>query len=105
MNEAISQLQADGWITEKARKFRFQPQDFWNLWDIIAVRSKGSKGDSVFGGLEGSFIYIRFIQVSLKYMSQKVGFKDLAQVFPVIPHATKEYWHKKNGEFVKTLII
>jgi hypothetical protein len=93
MNEVVSQLQAEGWLVEKARKAKFQPQDFWGLWDIISVRK-----------VAGSSHCIRFIQVSLKYMSQKVGFEKLAKAFPSIPGSTKEYWHKKGDEFVVKII-
>lgn len=78
MNKAAEALKEQGYFVEKAKKVRWQQQDFWGCWDIIAIR-------------EGS---IKFIQVSAKPPYDRgTEYKLKLVSFPTIcPHAKKEYW-------------
>ena len=88
---AYEQLKSEGYLVEKPRRSKWQPQDFFYCWDFIAINKK----------------HIRFIQVSSKYFSQRSRANQEAMIsFPTPPNATKEYWRwkRKEKEFVKQTI-
>lgn len=81
VRKAIKQLGIEGFRCEKSKKIRWAQQDFWGLWDILAIKPDN----------------LRMIQVSQKYFSQKPKeFQEAALRFPVVSDMTKEYWRPKN---------
>lgn len=85
---ACNQLKNEGYLVEKPRRNRFQPQDFFYCWDFIAINKKE----------------IRFIQVSSKYFSQRSrADQEMMKSFPKPPNTKKEYWRwdKKKRQFIK----
>jgi len=91
MNKCAKQLIAEGWFVEKAKKVRWVRQDFFGLWDIIAVHPV--------------IPTIRFIQVSAKPDYDKGReWRQKAKDFPVNESSQKEYWWMNGREWViKTL--
>lgn len=86
MRKCADQLVAEGYLVEKAKKVRWSQQDFFGLWDIIAVK----QGE------------IRFVQVSAKADYDKG--KDWRARAAAFPHPNKEYWWMDGREWkVKTL--
>ena len=88
---AYHQLKQGGYLVEKPRRNRFQPQDFFYCWDFIAINKKE----------------IRFIQVSSIYLSQRSrADQQLMKEFQTPPNTKKEYgrWVQKNKEFIKETI-
>jgi hypothetical protein len=78
------------WI-EKARRMRFQTQDLFGCWDLMAVSRKE----------------IRFIQVSSEpFGSRSRADKEHMLAFPKPPGSTKEYWrwNEKKKEFEIAII-
>ena len=82
---AILILAGENYLVEQIHKSRFQPQDFFGLWDLIAVKPGKT----------------RFIQVSTKYYGQRTAeFKHFAEAFPKSDSQTKEFWrYKDDGIF------
>jgi hypothetical protein len=75
MKKAADQLVTEGYMVEKAKKIRWAQQDFFGLWDIIAIKQSE----------------IRFIQVSAKPLYDRgVEYKKKLSDFPNV--GTKEYW-------------
>lgn len=67
----------EGYWIEKARHAKFQPQDLFGCWDLLAVGKKE----------------IRFIQVSTeRFSSRSRSDQERMLAFPKPPGATKEYW-------------
>ena len=67
----------EGYWIEKARRAKFQPQDLFGCWDLLAVGKKE----------------IRFIQVSTeRFSSRSRSDQERMLAFPKPPGATKEYW-------------
>jgi len=80
MKLAADELVADGWLVEKAKKIRWQQQDFFGCWDILAV-----KHDK-----------IRFIQVSASPLYDRgIAYKKKLIDFPRV--GDKEYWWYDRG--------
>jgi DNA-binding transcriptional MocR family regulator len=85
--KAYEQLKSEGYLVEKPRRSKWQPQDFFYCWDFIAI--KGT--------------LIRFIQVSSKYLSQRTREdQDRMRNFPKPGSTSKEYWRfdRKKKEFI-----
>jgi len=81
----------EGYWMEKARRAKFQQQDLFGCWDLMAVGKKE----------------IRFIQVSSeRFSSRSRSDKERMFAFPCPPHASKEYWrwNEKNDTFEITTI-
>ncbi len=77
MNLAVKLLEGQEYFVEKAKKVKFQPQDFFGLFDIIAVK-------------EGS---LKFVQVSTRPIYDKgAEFRQKMKDFPIPPGCSKEYW-------------
>ena len=77
MNLAVEVLEKQGYQIEKAKKVKFQPQDFFGLFDIIAVK-------------EGS---LKLVQVSTCPIYNKgAEFRQKMKDFPIPPGCSKEYW-------------
>ena len=86
MNLCAAELVADGWMIEKAKKIRWAQQDFFALWDIIAIKNG----------------VIRFIKVSAKPDYDKG--KDWRKRASEFPHPSKEYWWRDGREWrIKSL--
>jgi hypothetical protein len=80
-----------GYWIEKARCAKFQSQDLFGCWDLVAVGKKE----------------IRFIQVSSeRFSSRSRADKERMLAFPKPPHTSKEYWrwNEKNDKFEITII-
>ena len=89
MNKCAAQLIAEGWMVEKAKKVMWGTQDFFGLWDIIAVH----KGTGV----------VKFIQVSAKPdYDRGREWRQAAKDFPVteFSNTAKEFWWMKDREWV-----
>ena len=70
-------LSREGYWIEKARRAKFQPQDLFGCWDLMAVSKKE----------------IRFIQVSSeRFSSRSRAGKERMLAFPKPPYSSKEYW-------------
>ncbi len=83
---AYAQLKKEGYLIEKPRRSKWQPQDFFYCWDFIVINQK----------------HIRFIQVSSKYLSQRSrADQERMSAFPKLPNTQKEYWRwdKKTKRF------
>lgn len=85
MNKAAFQLEMEGWLVEKAKKVRWSPQDFFGLWDIVAVKN----GE------------VKFVQVSAKADYDKG--KAWRQAAKDFPHKNKEYWWGQKGKGFKII--
>jgi hypothetical protein len=88
---AYHQLKQAGYLVEKPRRSKWQPQDFFYCWDFIAINEKE----------------IRFIQVSSKYFSQRSrADQERMQSFPKPPNTRKEYWRwvQKEKRFIKEIL-
>ena len=87
--KAYEILTKQGYLVEKPIRVKYQREDFFNLWDFIAVNEKE----------------IRFIQVSEKYLSERTKeYQANFYNFPLPLKITKEYWRwdKKNKRFIIT---
>jgi hypothetical protein len=84
---AYEQLKTAGYLVERPRVSKWQPQDFFYCWDFIAI----DKSE------------IRFIQVSSKYFSQRArDDQERMLAFPHLHCTSKEYWRwdKKKEIFI-----
>jgi len=84
---AYEQLKKEGYLVERPRLSKWQPQDFFYCWDFIAIDKTE----------------IRFIQVSSKYFSQRARDDQERMVrFPRPASTSKEYWRwdKKKEIFI-----
>lgn len=84
---AYEQLKKEGYLVERPRVSKWQPQDFFYCWDFIAINKTE----------------IRFIQVSSKYFSQRArDDQERMLTFPHLHCASKEYWrwNQKKGIFI-----
>ena len=81
MFDVRDQLKEMGYLVEYAKKVRFQRQDFFGCWDLIAM-------NPVLGN-------IRFIQVSANtWTKRELAYRQKLLDFPLInDHCTKEYWY------------
>lgn len=89
--KAQDALAKDGYWLEKARRMRFQAQDLFGCWDLIAVSRKE----------------IRFVQVSSEpFGSRSRADKERMLAFPKPPGSQKEYWrwNEKKKQFEITTI-
>lgn len=88
MFEVRDRMEAEGYITDFAKKVRFMRQDFFGCWDIIALDPKHDK--------------IRFIQVSANpWTKRELVYRAKFDSFPYFTFATREYWTKdKEGKWV-----
>jgi len=80
-----------GYWIEKARRAKFQAQDRFGCWDLLAVGKKE----------------IRFIQVSTeRFSSRSKSDQERMLAFPKPPGTTKEYWrwNEKAGTFEISII-
>jgi len=81
--KAYEQLKSEGYLVEKPRRTKWQPQDFFYCWDFIAVNDQ----------------HIRFIQVSSKYRSQRTREdQDRMLKFPKPASVRTEYWRWNRKE-------
>jgi hypothetical protein len=77
MAKAAKELEAMGYIVEKAKKVRWAQQDFFGCWDIMAILPADNS--------------IRWVQVSAKPLYDRgVEYKKKLDQFPAI--GNKEYW-------------
>jgi len=77
---AVKKLEDEGYICEKPIRSKWQREDFFGCWDIIAIKDQS----------------IRFVQVSTKPLYDRgVEFKQRLADFPVGTHWTKEFWQLK----------
>lgn len=79
-------LTKQGYWVEKARRMRFQAQDLFGCWDLVAVSRKE----------------VRFVQVSSEpFGSRSRADKEHMLAFPKPPGSSKEYWRwdQKKKEF------
>lgn len=84
-------LQREGYWIEKARRAKFQPQDLFGCWDLMAVGKKE----------------IRFIQVSSeRFSSRSRADRERMLAFPKPPFVSKEYWrwNEKANKFEITAL-
>lgn len=84
-------LSEQGYWVEKARRMRFQVQDLFGCWDLMAVSKKE----------------IRFVQVSSEpFGSRSRADKEHMLAFPKPPGSCKEYWRwdQKKKEFEIAII-
>ena len=84
-------ISQEGYWIEKARAAKFQPQDLFGCWDLVAVGKKE----------------IRFIQVSSeRFSSRSRADQERMFAFPRPPHTSKEYWrwNEKTDKFEITTI-
>lgn len=81
MAKCAKAFEEKGYLVEKAKKIRWAQQDFFGLWDIIAVK-------------EGVVI---FIQVSAKPDYDKG--KDWRARAKAFPAEFKEYWWMDDREW------
>lgn len=82
-------LKKQGYQVEKPIRVKYQREDFFNLWDFIAINEQ----------------QLRFIQVSEKYLSERTKeYQANFYNFPLPTKLSKEYWRwdKKNKRFVIT---
>ena len=90
--KAFDLLEADGYLIEKPVKTAWHRQDFFNLWDMIALKPKEK---------------LRFIQVSVMKRYQGSNYKKDFKGFPIplCEHISKEYWffNRKTKEFEITV--
>lgn len=93
MNLACKELEEQGWLITKAMKVQWARQDFFGLWDIIAVHAKTG--------------VVKFIQVSAKPDYDKGrDWRQRAKDFPVteFSNTAKEYWWRDGKEWkIKSL--
>ena len=83
---ACDHLKDNDFMVEHIVVSKWNRIDFFNLFDFIAIKPN----------------WIRFIQVSTKYMSQRdADWKERFEKFPVMKQTTKEFWHivEKKGRF------
>jgi len=83
--KAVKSLEKQGWKCIKPVRVRWQPEDFFGLFDIIAVK-KGK---------------VRFIQVSAKYVTGRT--REWQDRWMAWKHHSKEFWRydKKKKKFFK----
>lgn len=84
-------LAEQGYWIEKARRAKFQPQDLFGCWDLMAVGKKE----------------IRFIQVSSeRFSSRSRADQERMLAFPRPVSTSKEYWrwNEKTDKFEITSI-
>lgn len=76
--KAQDELEAKGYRVEKVKRTKWQRQDFFGCWDLIAVN-----GDKV-----------RFIQISRKPLYDRGrAYKRMLKEFPCPTNCSKEYWY------------
>ena len=87
--KAAKSLEKEGWKTITPIRVRWQPEDFFGLFDIIAVK----KGE------------VRFIQVSAKYITSRTP--EWQKRWQDWRHHSKEFWRydKKQNRFFKNNYI
>ena len=91
---AVQELEDRGYLCEKPVRSKWQREDFFGCWDIIAVKQKHTKPckncpDEV---------RIRFIQVSTKPLYDRgIEYKKKLADFPSSEFWTKEFWQLKEG--------
>jgi len=79
---AQRELEFRGYMVEKVKKVRWSPQDFFSLFDLIAIKPT----------------HVRFIQVSNSPMYDRpVAYKRKLKEFPLIDNTSKEYWYLADG--------
>ena len=81
-------LKNEGYLVERPVRTRWHRIDFFNLFDFIAVKEDK----------------IRFIQVGVKYLSERPKeWQERFKNFPLPPNSTKEYWRwdRKKKVFIK----
>jgi len=84
VNKARQLLKEQGYLVAKALAVRFQPEDFFSCWDLIAINDN----------------HVRFIQVSrVQLYDRGAEYKFKLLAFPTPPNTTKEYWHHTNKGF------
>jgi len=84
--KAHALLAQEGYWIEKARRAKFQQQDLFGCWDLMAVGKKE----------------IRFIQVSSeRFSSRSRADQERMLAFPKPVNTTKEYWrwNEKTDKF------
>ena len=88
---AADQLTAEGYLLTRAIRTKWQRQDMFNCWDIIAIKTP----------------QIRFIQVSASPIYDRgIAYKKKLADFPQFcKHASKEYWwYQKGGGWQITVL-
>lgn len=88
MAKAAKELEQLGYKVEKAKKIRWQQQDFFGCWDIIAVFLNDAENKT------GEFLKpLRFIQVSSKPLYDRGReYNSKLKNFPSHQIWSKEYW-------------
>jgi hypothetical protein len=102
MNKAADDLKKMGYIIEKAKKVRWQSQDFFNCWDIMAVYHK----EVTILPMPYKLTPIRFVQVSSKPLYDRgTEYKNKLKAFPSSSFWSKEYWWGvRNKEWKVTIL-
>lgn len=84
--QVFEKLKSEGFLVEKVVKTQWQRNDFFNLWDFIAVSPQT----------------IRFVQVSSLYLSEGSHAGKDYKGFPCPSNCSTEFWRwdKKKKDFV-----
>lgn len=74
------ELEDEGWLTEQKNKARFQSQDFWNEFDVLAI--KGNKVRLIQVKKNASHFYTA--RKSIKKWKEENGIKIQCEVWLAI---------------------